>query len=495
MIIFKYMLKRNIVIYASALLIMAIASACQKTVSESDKFDSAAVPERQLPPPVDVDLDEIKERGSLIAVVDNSSTGYFVYKGQPMGYEYELLHRLADNLEVELETRMVTDIHEAFEMLNAGEADIIAYELTVTKERKAMVAFTESFYTTRQVLVQRMPDNWRSLTRDDIERSLIRQQTDLEGKQINVRSNSAYIDRLTNLSDEIGGDILIVEEDDSTETEEIIAKVARGEVEFTVADETLARVNATYYSNIDVATPLSLDQRIAWAVRENAPDLLEAVNEWIAGVKKEPTYNVIYSRYFQNPRGARQHATSEFSSISGEKISPYDQYIREAADKLGWDWRLLAAQMYRESKFDPKAKSWAGAHGLMQLVPETGRRFGARDLYNPEQNISAASNFIKHLDNLWAKTVLDDAERVKFVLASYNVGLGHVEDARNLAVKYGYRPDVWDGNVERFLLLKSKRKYFTDSVVRSGYCRGHEPVEYVKTILEYYDMYKQLIDS
>ncbi len=465
---------------------------CHRSGNESGGLNEQT---KNIPNPIDFDLDQIKERGSLIAIVDNSSTGYFIYKGRPMGYEYDLLNLLAQHLNVKLEIKLTTNIDKAFQMLNEGEGDIIAYSLTVTNERKNLVAFTDSHFNTRQMLVQKKPENWRNLTRDEVEHSLIRNQVDLIGKQIHVRKHSAYIERLQHLSEEIGGDIMIIEEHDTIETEGLIRKVNDGEIRYTVADETVAYVNASYYPDIDVNTPLSFPQQIAWAVRKNATELLPEINQWMSTIKRQPTFNVIFNRYFKSPRAATIRANSEFSSQSGGRISEFDDLLKSAAEELGWDWRLLAAQMYRESRFDPNARSWAGAIGLMQLVPETGKRFGANNLLVPEQNVNAAINYLKYLDELWAKTIDDEEERIKFVLASYNVGLGHVEDARNLAEKFGEPTNVWEGSVEKYLQLKSKKQYFTDPVVQSGYCRGDEPVNYVKDILAVYNQYKQVISS
>ncbi|MBL6446824.1 transporter substrate-binding domain-containing protein [Fulvivirga sp. 29W222] len=473
---------------ASCLLIFA----CHRSGNESTGPKPSEEPIVQV---VDFDLKKIKERGSLVAIVDNSSTGLFLYKGQPMGYEYDLLALFAKKIGVTLEIKSTTSIDKAFEMLNAGEGDVIAYSLTVTKARKKIVAFTENHYTARQVLIQKKPRGWRKMTREQLEKSLVRNQVELIGKEVHVRKSSSYEERLQNLSQEIGGDIIIIEDQDSAETEELIRRVAQGTIKYTVADETVAFVNAAYYPQIDVRTPISFPQQIAWAVRKNAPELLNEINAWMKQLKKQATFNVIYKKYFKSPRASLKRAKSDFSSLGGEKISVYDDIIKEAADRLGWDWRLLASQIYQESHFNPEAKSWAGAIGLMQLVPETGHRFGADDLYDPEQSIRAGVSYLRFLDKLWAKTVEDESERVKFVLASYNVGLGHVVDARELAKKHDKNPQKWDGNVEYYLLMKSKPDFFRDPVVKSGYCRGEEPVNYVREILSRFDQYKQLISS
>lgn len=476
--------------YLISLSLIAI-SGCVQTVKESRDNSKGTIEESI----VDFDLDKIKERGTIRALVDNSSTSYFIYKGQLMGYEYDLINLLTKELDVDLEIIVTNSIDDAFHSLNKGEGDIIAFTLTVTKERKQRVAFTNAHYTTHQVLVQKKPEGWRDMKVHEIEKQLIRNQVELIGKQIHVRKSSSYVGRLKNLSEEIGGDIVIIEDEKDVETELMIKKVHDGIIEYTISEEDIALVNASYYPDVDIKTEISFPQQIAWAVRKNAPDLLNTINVWQEKLKKEPTYNVIYNKYYKSPRASKTRQASDFSSITGDKISVYDHLIKQAADSLGWDWRLLAAQIYKESAFNPNDVSWAGAVGLMQLMPETGKRYGVKNLTNPKQNIMAGMMHLKHLNRLWEKTIKDEEERLKFILASYNVGLGHVVDARDLAKKYGQDPTKWEDNVEYYLLSKSKVKYFTDKVAKSGYCRCEEPVNYVKDVLNRYERYKQLLDG
>ncbi|MEM6842625.1 MAG: transporter substrate-binding domain-containing protein [Bacteroidota bacterium] len=440
--------------------------------------------------PITLDFDQIRERDTLIAIVNNSSTGYFIYRGQPMGYEYELLTRLAGALNLQLDIKLTNSIDEAIKMLNSGEGDIIAYNIAVTAQFKERMAFTEHHNEVKQVLVQRKPANWRQQKRHQIEDYLIRNPLALDGKEVWVPANSSYTTRLENLSEEIGGEIKIVEKELDSET--LIRMVADGEIEFTVAKEDLALVNATYHSIIDVNTPVSFPQKIAWATRTNAPQLLDAVNGWIKGMKQEADYYVIYNKYYKSPKATLRRVRSDYSSLSGSTISPYDETIKQAADSLGWDWRLLAAQAYQESRFDAEAKSWAGAVGLMQLMPATGEMYGVTNMLNAQQSLQAAVAYMKWLDKIWKKYVPDDKERIKFVLASYNAGQGHVLDARRLARKNGENPESWR-SVSKYLLLKSKPEYYNDPVVKSGYVRGAEPVNYVREILTRYERYKQLV--
>lgn len=470
-------------------MLLALPTGC---ADERNRSSHEVESSSNLVPPVSLDLDQLAERGRLTAILNNSSTGYFIYRGQPMGYEYELLTRLAESLDLELDIEVTNDIEEAFRMLNRGEGDIIAFNLTVTAPRKERVAFTEHHNEVRQVLVQRQPEQWRRIKRHRLDKMLIRNPLDLEGKQVHVQKNSAYATRLANLAEEIGGDIGIIEKE--TDTETLIKMVADGEIDYTVADEDIALVNATYYPSIDVHTPVSFPQKVAWATRQNAPKLLSAINNWIQEMKQGTDYYVIYNKYFRSPKTTLKRVRSDYSSVAGEYISPYDELLRQAADTLGWDWRLLAAQVYQESKFDAKAKSWAGAEGLMQLLPSTGEMYGATDMLSPSQSLKAATAYLTWLDEIWTKYVPDEQERRKFVLASYNAGQGHVLDARRLARKYGKDPAHWE-DVAHFLLLKSEPEYYNDPVVKSGYCRGSEPVNYVREILQRYDRYQQLVNQ
>ena len=440
-------------------------------------------------PTLNFDLDQIQKRGYINALVDNNSTSYFIYRGRPMGYEYELLERFANYLKVELRIKVIASIEETIDLLNKGEGDVIAFPLTITTERTKYVAFSQTHFNTCQVLIQKKPANWRA-NPYLAEKELIRNPADLIGKEIYVKKGSSFKDRLENLSQEIGGEIIIREDSAESETESLIQKVATGEIPLTVNDQTIALVNATYFPDIDIKTVLSLPQQIAWAVRKNSPVTLGVMNKWLSNIKKEGTFQVIFNKYFNSPRTSLQRANSDFSSLGGNKLSPYDEHLKKGSELLDWDWRLLASVMYQESNFDPNVKSWAGAVGLMQLMPETADHFGVSNIYDPGQNIKAGIRFLKFLDGQWAKTITDQNERLKFVLASYNVGLSHVLDARNLTKKYGKNPILWDDNVEYYLLQKSNPKYYRDAVAVAGFCRCEGPVRYVKEVLQRYEEYK-----
>ncbi len=411
-----------------------------------------------------------------------------------MGFEYELLQNLARYLEVELRLKIGSGIEQGIEQLNNGQTDILAYPLTVTLDRTRLVKFIHPLFESHQVLVQRKPDNWMQLTADEINRMLIRKPADLIGKKVYVMHNSSFAQRLLHLSEEIGGEIIIHEDSATATSESLIRAVAEERIDYTVTDDYLAQVNAAIYPNLDIETVLSLPQQIAWAVRHTSPELLRAINEWLAKIKKEPTFMVIYNRYFKSPRNLQLRVKSDYSSLGGNKISPYDNLIKEGAAQLNWDWRLLAAVIYQESKFNPQIESWAGAVGLMQLMPETAERFGASNPLEPAQNIRAGVKFLKHLDTYWARENVREEDRIKFVLASYNAGLSHIIDARKLTAKYGGDVSSWDA-VEWYLLKKSDPKYYKDPVVMAGYCLCEEPVNYVKEILKLFEEYRLHISA
>ncbi len=438
--------------------------------------------ERTIPPWV--------ERGRLIAITDFTSTSYFIYRGEPMGYQYELMKLFADHIGVKLEIKVSNNLNESFDALINGDSDLIAKSLTVTKERSQKVDFTNPIMQTRQVLVQRKPADWYLLSEAELERALLRNQLDLAGKTVHVQKSSAYASRLKSLSDEIGDTINIIET--NYETEQLIAMVVNGTIDYTVSDENIAMVNQTYYPVIDIKTAVSFSQNLAWAVKNGNKQLLDELNSWLEGFTGTIESNLLYAKYFRNPRSARFVASDYFAITSG-RISPYDELIKKYSEKIGWDWRLLASLIYQESRFYPNAESWAGATGLMQLMPSTAERFGVTQILDPEQNIAAGVQFITWLDGVFSEKPIDEAERLKFILASYNVGLGHVLDARELARKNGKNPDIWTGSVDYFILNKSNPEYYLDPVVRHGYARGMEPYMFVTEILDRYKHYQNIV--
>lgn len=442
--------------------------------------------------PISKDLAEIKAEGVLKALTTYSGTSYFLYRGKAMGFEYELLQRFAQYLGVQLEIVVTSDIDSLFNELNDGEIDLVAHSLTITSERKQEVNFTDYLYLTNQVLVQKKPDNWRKMKWNKVEKTLVHDAIELIDDTVSVRKNTSYFQRLNNLSSEIGGDIIIDTLPGSLATDEIIKMVVDGYIKYTIADKNIASINASYYPILNIDVPISFSQRIAWAVRRNSPELLEVANKWLEDFKKEVDYNVIFNKYFKNTRAFKARIKSDFYSLNNNKISKYDDIIKKNAAIIGWDWRLLASLIYQESQFDPHAKSWAGASGLMQIMPATAKELGVKDRSNPEQVIQGGAKYLKLLYDRF-DMVEDSVQRIKFSMVSYNCGYGHVTDAQNLAEKRGIDRNIWDDHIDNIILELSYPKNYNDPVVKYGYVRGTEPYNYVANIFERYDHYKQFI--
>ncbi|MGE4586972.1 MAG: transporter substrate-binding domain-containing protein [Mangrovibacterium sp.] len=441
----------------------------------------------------ETELARIMKSGVLRAVVDYNSTNYFIYRGVPMGFKYEILQHLASDMRLSLELSVNNDVQQTFDDLLALKYDLIARNLIVTKGKHTLVDYTEPLEQTRQVLVQRKPYNWRLMMPDVVEDSLIRNQIDLGGKQVYVPKGSAYYRRMLNLSEEIGEDIELME-DSLYGCEQLVSMVARGEIDYTVCDEHTARVNTIYYPDLDVETPVSFPQKVAWAVRHDAPEWLNYLNSWIINFRNSPDYRTLYRKYFESPRSGLRF-NSDYYSYTGGKLSPWDELIREEATTAGLDWRLVAAVISQESGFDPEAESWIGAYGLMQVMPESADMFQIFDYKSPRGNVRTGVSLLKWLDDQFKTEVPDPDERIRFVLAAYNVGLGHVQDAQRLAEKYDRIPIVWTDNVDFFLLNKSSAKYYQDQVVHFGYCRGEETYTFVNRVMNIYQHYCNVIEQ
>lgn len=441
---------------------------------------------------VDRDLAEIKSDGVLKALIIYSSTSYFLYKGEPMGFEYELLEQLAKHLDLKLELVISNNLDNEFEVLNRGNVDLIAHGMTVTNERKWEVDFTEYLYLTRQVLVQKQPADYLEMKWGDLQKHLIHDAIELINDTVSIRMNSAYNERMRSLSNEIGGTIHIDTLNSRLSTDEIIKMVKDGKIRYTIADENLAKINASYYPILKVDVPVSFSQRIAWVTRKKSKKFREAVNAWILSERKQTDYNVTYNKYFKNKRNFRSRARSDFYSLNNRQISEYDELFKKYSKEIKWDWRLLASQVYQESRFDPKATSWVGAKGLMQMMPRTAKSYGVRNLNNPAQSIKGGTAYLNWLAGRFPN-IQDSLTQIKFMLAAYNCGPGHVQDAQRLAQQVGLDANVWEGNVEQMILDLSSPKNFNKPIIKHGYVRGEEPVNYVKEIFERYQHYEQFI--
>src|SRR5712671_2188490 len=457
--------------------------------------------------PINRDLPDIKQRGTLTVLAPYNSTSYFIYRGEPLGYEYELLQSFAKEQGLDLKMVVVADSKSLFSILNSGEGDIAANRIVPTPENETDVSFTRALYRTEPVLVQQEEPPAKAgkgtekalaagpadqLPEIDIQARLITRPAQLSGKTVTLPEQSPYARTLVELSDEIAGDIHVVEIGGQMPDEALAEKVAKGEVQFTVMQKNLADLKEAEFKNLKVRPVISKSHSVAWALRKNSPELMKAQNSWIEEKQNGVLFDKLYQKYFIDRRNYLERIESGFLTSTTGKLCPYDDLLKQHANELSWDWRLLASQAFQESRFKPDAHSWAGAAGLLQLMPATAREYGVKNSLDPADNVQGAVKFLKWLENFWSERVANDGERLKFVLASYNCGAGHVRDAQRLTDRYGGNSQVWD-DVSYWLLQESTQEYSTDPVVKFGFCRGLEPVNYVSHILDRFNRYKQFV--
>lgn len=403
-----------------------------------------------------------------------SPLSYFLYRDEAMGYDYALAAEFAKAKDLVLEVEVAPSLDGAIEMVNEGNADVVAYQIPVNSEFKARVHHCGPTFETTQVLVQRRGTD-----------SIVTDVTQLPGRDIYVVDSSKYHQRLRHLNEELGGGIRIHTMDrDSMVAEDLIAMVNDGKIPMTVIDSDLARINRTYYPRLDITVALSFPQKARWATAPDHAWLGDSIDTWLASDKPRERNLALLKTYFEM---SKQSPTALTYTFHGGRLSLYDGLFKLYATE-GHDWRLLGAICFVESRFDNNVTSWAGARGIMQIMPSTARVNGVDPaaLTDPETSVRLAARLLNTLDRTMRPYVKDPAERVKFVLASYNAGAAHIIDAIALARKHGYNPAVWDGNVAEALRLKSNPAYYNDEVVRYGYFRGTQTIEYVGAVMRFY---------
>lgn len=456
-------MRRELFVILLSITACLIAISCgnsgAKTASESDENSMHKLPD------------------TLRVATLYSPEAYFIYRGQEMGYDYELVTALAADKDLALKFEIAPSLSRAVEWLDSGKVDLIAYEVPITAEYKDRVVPCGPENITTQVLVQPKKG----------EEEIITDVTDLVGKDVYVESDSKYEARIRNLNQEVGGGINIHTVDrDTLITEDLIAMVSEGKIPLTVVDSDIARINKTYYNDLDITLPLSFEQKSSWAVAPDKAWLGDSINAWLNSDKPRQGQAQLLKRYFEL---SKNDPNSRYYALNGAGVSPFDHLFKRYAADYDWDWKLLASQAYVESKFDSTAVSWAGARGMMQIMPRTAKGYGAtaKSVMKNDVAIETALKFLRDLDKQLEKKVPDANERKKFVIAAYNSGLGHVNDAINLAKKYGLNPQKWDNNVAKAILWKSNPKYYRDPVVRFGYSRGRETFDYVNRVYSFYN--------
>lgn len=414
-----------------------------------------------------------------------SPTSFFLYQDEKMGYDYNLVEEFVRKKGLTLDLKIAPNIAALVEMLDSGLLDLIAYEIPVTSDYKARVIPCGPVMTTTQVLVQPKASSCR-----------VTDVTQLVGRDIFVEKDSKYHQRITNINDNLGGGINIhLTDRDTLITEDLIKMVSDGIIPLTIVDSDIAQINKTYYPDLDITLEVSFPQRSSWGVSPNNAWLADSIDVWFQSEEPKNRNAQLLKRYFELSK--RMPPSIASITFNNGRMSPIDRIFRKCAADFNLDWRLLAAQGFIESRYDSTAVSWAGARGIMQIMPSTARRFDVspNKLIDNRTSITLAARILKTLDDTFVRDVPDSLERMKFIIAAYNSGVAHVKDAIALAKKYGKDSTVWDGNVEAALMMKSNPQYFNDPVCKYGYFRGAETVRYVKDVMSLYNKARAAVPS
>lgn len=418
-------------------------------------------------------FERIKKTGVLRLITDNSISTYYLYNGEPTGFEYDLAMEFAKYLNVDLDI-VTPGWNNMFAYLAEGKGDVIASGLAITEDRLEEVNFSIPYQKIQQHIVHHKlvfgPKNIEDLTY----------------RTIHVARGTAYHSRLEKIK-ETGIEFNYILHD-NTPTEDLIRMVYDREIKFTVAVNTLAYLNQRYYPDIKIGIPIHKEKKsLAWAVNKQDSQMLEQINKFFLYANETGILHRITNKYYANIQETDPYDLKRFHQRIKTRLPRYMQTIVDESLLYGFDWRLVAAVIYQESHFNPKAKSFTNVRGLMQVTTSTAEEMGISNRLNPTQSIQAG---IKYLDKMFKKFdyIEDDHERLLFALASYNVGYGHVRDAMQIADDLGLDGNKWQ-HLKTALPLLSKSKFYKNT--KHGYARGWEPVQYVKRILTYYDILKQ----
>jgi membrane-bound lytic murein transglycosylase F len=431
-------------------------------------------------------LRRIRERGYLIALTDQNTLNYFIYKGEPMGYQLKLLESFANYLGVPLRIISGNNMSKMAYYLNYHAADMIALNLPVSSESKNLVSFSDPFGETRLVLVQR---KGRGLSKD--ETAVITSLKQFPQDTVYVRKNPFLNEQYHAFYKKTGKHAILKEETDISQ-EELIRRVSDGEIRFALCQENVAMAYHRFYRNIDISVLAFPLFSYGWGVSHGSDSLRAKVNSWLSDMKASRELKQTYLAYFDNQRIAR-FLQNDYFSVNGNKLSPFDDVIREQSKQVMWDWRLVASLIYEESNFQPGQVSTRNASGLMQLMPETAAKFGIDSTATPARQIAGGVKYLKYLDNQLPDEIASPVERVYFVLASYNVGIGRVLAAREKAEKFGKDKNRWNGHVDYYLLRRSLKDPVAKTDSADSFPIDYKTEGFVDDIVGRYYHYRNLI--
>ena len=415
-------------------------------------------------------LQRIQSAGKLSVITFNGPTTYFEGNQGPKGFEYELTSAFAEHLDVELDIQVADQFDLIMPAIQAAHVDMAAAGLAITEERKKQVAFSSSYQTIKQQVVYRSGGAKRP-----------RKPSDLTNREIMVTAGSSHVERLQKIKNKYPQ--LKWQESVSETPENLLVRVWENKLVVTVADSNIVSIVRQFYPDLQIAFSLPPDDKLAWMFNHsNDKSLLTAANEFLNDFKKSGELNRLLDRYYGPSSQFNYVNSKKFLERIDELLPTYKKMFLLAEENTGIDWRLLAAQAYQESHWDADAVSPTGVRGIMMLTNATATRLKINDRRDPAESIEGGSRYLKMLmDNLPQR--IKQPDRLWLALAAYNIGVGHLEDARILTQKAGADPDSWL-DVRQYLPLLAKPEWHNQT--KHGYARGYEPVAYVNRVRGYY---------
>lgn len=420
------------------------------------------------PAPPPTALDDIQERGTLRVGTLLNPTSYYLNHDREAGFEYELAREFANELQVELAMVPRYSVRDLFQLLEDGKVDVVAAGIDRTDKRDALYRFGPAYQTITQKLVYKQGTRQRPRDFDELEDEIV------------VVSGSSHHEFLLSLGDRYPQ--LNWRATDDHDAEELLELIMRDEITFTIADSNTLDVKRRYYPDLSVAFTVRDETPVAWALAASLDDsLYAAVIEYFGGLRDSGQLAHLVDQHFGHVSQFNYVDTQLFIEAVQTKLPRYMDLFREHAGTL--DWRLLAAISYQESLWNPRAISPTGVRGMMMLTLPTASAMGVQSRLSAEQSIRGGARYLERmLQRVPAR--IENPDRTWFALAAYNVGFGHMEDARRLTQQQGADPDRWLDVKKRLPLLRQK-KYYRQT--RFGFARGNEPVTYVGNIRRYYD--------
>ncbi len=421
--------------------------------------------------------DQLKEKLSkkkeLTVIIRNSPSVYYQGVDGPTGFEYDLVKALADSLGVKLNLKVCYTVSDVLKAINKGEGDLASAAITITKERQKEFLYSNPYQSVQQLVIYKRGNDYPN----DL--------VDLSNFQILVSKGSSYDERLKALKKKVPG--LTWETTDELSTEQILEKVWKGEVECTIADNNLFAINQRYFPGLKSAIPISKKQSIGWVINSKNKGLQKFINLWLKKFNSSPEMAILRDRYYAHIKIFDYVNTKTFINRIDSRLPRYKKLFKTAGNKNELPWKLLAAQAYQESQWNPEAESPTGVRGIMMLTQSTANSLGISNRLNPAASIMGGAKYLKRLENIVPDNFNDD-DKIFYSLAAYNIGMGHMKDARTLAKELGYDTTSWKG-LKRALPLLSNKKYYKN--LKYGYARGTEPVRYINRIQNYTDILEQ----